>query len=304
MNTRQLQYILTLAEERSFTKAAKRLYVAQPSLSIYISKLEQELGHQLFDRSASPLRLTIAGEMYVEMAHRILEMEKQTQKALNDMSHTPHGHLMIAASAHRNRCIVSPHLKAFLDKYPHYNITLQDCSHPQMIKLLETGDADFCVMNMQQNQNKYHMEPLLEEEVLLAVSAGHPINRTVKILNSDGAYPTVDLAQFQDMTFLTVNEGNNLYQLTQDLCWESGFRPQKLVQCSSLDVCRDLTEDGVGVSLLQSSVISYRDYRSGLTCYRLVQAPQKIRIAAVWKKKQYLSIAAQDFIEIIQHSTR
>ena len=61
MNSRQLQYVVTLAEEKNFTKAAKRLIIAQPSLSQYISKLENELGHTLFDRTTTPLRLTVAG---------------------------------------------------------------------------------------------------------------------------------------------------------------------------------------------------------------------------------------------------
>ena len=86
MDFRQLQYIIQVAECGSITKAAAKLYITQPSLSNYISKLERELGVALFDRSVSPIRPTPAGEEYIKDAKRILYIQEQLEKKLSDLS--------------------------------------------------------------------------------------------------------------------------------------------------------------------------------------------------------------------------
>ena len=303
MNTKQLQYVVVLAEEQNFTKAAKRLFIAQPSLSQYISKLEQELGHTLFDRSTSPLRLTVAGELYVEMARRILDMEMQTEKCLNDMQEGQYGQLIVGAAPHRSRCILSRHIKGFLAKYPHYDVVLRECSYQQMMKSLDMGELDFCIVTAPINEGKYNVEVIMEEDILLAVPKAHPIHQQFSsFLRKDfSSYPIVDLSNFRDMIFLTVGKGNGMYELTYDLCWEAGFRPRKTIECGSFDVCRDLVEDGVGVSLLQSSIIEYNNNRNGIQCYRLLQSPPSRKVAAVYRKKGYLSNAAQDFIDMLKN---
>ena len=143
MNSRQLQYVVTLAEEKNFTKAAKRLIIAQPSLSQYISKLENELGHTLFDRTTTPLRLTVAGELYVEMARRILDMEAQTEKCFNDMQNNQYGRLIIGAAPHRSRCVLAGRIPRLLEKYPNYSIVLREYPYYQMMKSLDNGDIRF-----------------------------------------------------------------------------------------------------------------------------------------------------------------
>lgn len=303
MNSRQFQYVVTLAEEKNFTKAAKRLIIAQPSLSQYISKLENELGHTLFDRTTTPLRLTVAGELYVEMARRILDMEAQTEKCFNDMQNNQYGRLIIGAAPHRSRCVLAGRIPRLLEKYPNYSIVLREYPYYQMMKSLDNGDMDLCIATAPFDDVKYVVEEIMEEEILLAVPREHPVNQHLTILSEpDGnsPYAAVDIAEFRDMLFLTVNEGNGMYDITFDLCWEAGFRPRKTIECGSFDVCRDLVEAGVGVTLLLSSIAEYGDNQRGLQCYRLVQAPPPRKIAAIYRKKHYVPNAVQDLIEILK----
>lgn len=75
MDTRHLQYILTIAQKQNMTKAAEELYISQSSLSQYLAKLEQEIGVPLFERTRSRMLLTPAGELYVKAAQRVLSIE-------------------------------------------------------------------------------------------------------------------------------------------------------------------------------------------------------------------------------------
>ena len=87
MNIKQAQYILTIANEGSITAAAKKLYISQPSLSQMVRQVEKELGVALFDRTSLPLRLTYAGEKYLECAHTMIvandRLENQLQHPLS-----------------------------------------------------------------------------------------------------------------------------------------------------------------------------------------------------------------------------
>ena len=90
MDTRHLQYILTIAQKQNMTKAAEELFISQSSLSQYLAKLEQEIGVPLFERTRSKMLLTPAGELYVEAARQVLSIEKhlyENIRSLNNRSH-------------------------------------------------------------------------------------------------------------------------------------------------------------------------------------------------------------------------
>lgn len=91
-----------------------------------------------------------------------------------------------------------------------------------------------------------------------------------------------------------------MHDHTFDLCWEAGFRPRKTIECGNFDVCRDLAAEGMGATLLLSSIVEYGRNRDNIRCYRLVQAPPPRKVAAIYRKKHYISNAAQDFIEILK----
>lgn len=101
MDFRQLQYITTVAEYRNITKAADALFISQSALSHYIQKAEQELGIVLFDRSTTPISLTLAGQHYVETARRILLENEQLMKVFRDITHHMTGKLRIGTSRDR-----------------------------------------------------------------------------------------------------------------------------------------------------------------------------------------------------------
>ena len=86
MNTKELQYVIKIAEEQSISNAAKKLFISQSTLSHSLAKLEDGLGTPLFDRSTIPLKLTYAGELFVNTAHKMLNLEKELQQIIQDIA--------------------------------------------------------------------------------------------------------------------------------------------------------------------------------------------------------------------------
>jgi len=103
MDFHQLEYVMAIAEEKSFSKAAKKLYISQPSLSQYIMRLEEQIGIKIFDRTTNPLILTFAGEKYLEAAKNILILNNQLKRVLVDIADSKKGRLTIGIPVSRNR---------------------------------------------------------------------------------------------------------------------------------------------------------------------------------------------------------
>ena len=98
MNTKQLQYVLTLYQEGSFSRAADTLNITQPSLSQYIKKIEREIGLELFDRTNGDVRITDAGRVYIEAGKKILDIEHQMENSFTDLASYKTGSLIIGAA--------------------------------------------------------------------------------------------------------------------------------------------------------------------------------------------------------------
>lgn len=101
MNTKQFQYVLALAQEGSFSKAADTLNITQPSLSQYIKKIEKQIGLVLFDRTNGDVRLTDAGKVYIETGRKILDLEHRMENSFTDLSNYKTGSLIIGAAPYR-----------------------------------------------------------------------------------------------------------------------------------------------------------------------------------------------------------
>ena len=118
MNTKQLQYVQTLARIGSFSGAAAELGISQPSLSQYVKKIEQELGVELFRRTGNQLSLTAAGEVYLEAGRRMLDEEAQMNARLGDLKADRRGVLRIGAAPFRTSSLLPRAIAAFRERFP------------------------------------------------------------------------------------------------------------------------------------------------------------------------------------------
>jgi DNA-binding transcriptional LysR family regulator len=134
MTSQQIEYLLILAEERSFSKASQRLYVTQPSLSQFVKNLENELHTQLFDRSTSPIRLTPSGDAYVKAAKKIKSIEEELNNQIADLTNLQSGQLNIGTSPFRASCLLPKSIAEFHKKYPGVELHINE---NQMIDLEE-----------------------------------------------------------------------------------------------------------------------------------------------------------------------
>ena len=168
------KYAYTVYKKGSFTRAAKELYISQPSLSAAISRLESELGFRIFDRTTIPCSLTPEGRIYVESLEEIIEIEKNMLKAVKKISDFDHGKIIVGGSSYASYLILSEICGEFYKQYPKINLTLDIGnvgSSRVLMEKLENNEIDILLtyVNSANQYAKYVVEPLLEERLVIAM---------------------------------------------------------------------------------------------------------------------------------------
>jgi DNA-binding transcriptional LysR family regulator len=245
MQLHQLRYVVCVAEERRFTRAAARLHVAQPSVSSAISALEHELGAPLFHRSHHEVTLTRAGEVFLPWARQVLADCDAGVAAVRDLLGLRRGRLALGATPSLTTNLLPPILAGFLAEHPGLELTVHEAGSQDLVRRLEEGEIDLAVVILPVDRPWVETTALMDEELVLAVSADHPLagRRAIRIAELEG----VPLVMFKD--------GYDLRQATIEACRRAGFAPQLAMSGVEMDGALALATAGVAAAVVPESVI-------------------------------------------------
>ena len=170
MNFNTLRYVVAVAKERSFTKAAKSLYVSQPTLSQNIQALETQLGTPLFDRKSYPIMPTYAGKMYIEFAQQVLFSESQINRKINNTISNPRMRIRIGISPSKSALIMPELIYSILEEFPDCIISLEDGKDEHgLFAMLENNEIDVMIGSPVHNNVRYKSQFIANELLLLAI---------------------------------------------------------------------------------------------------------------------------------------
>lgn len=297
MDFRQLQYILKVAEERSFSRAAQKLFISQPSLSQYIQKIELELGVQLFDRSSTPLRLTFAGELYTETAKGILDLKDQLYQQIEDITNLKKGRVTIGLSPFRSTYIMPKILPSFYDKFPDIEVVLVEDTSSNLENLAMKGTTDLTLMTSPIQQDIFDFEPIISEEILVVIPSNHPVQKKVRHKTTNKSnYPVIQLKELHDEPFILLKKDQKLHKIATFLCEQVGFSPRIILESESIEAAHALVAAGMGITFVPDTLVSSNQTPS----HPLYCSVDKLRptrdLVLAYRKGRYLSVAAREFI--------
>lgn len=176
MNTKILEYIIAIAEEKSITQAAERFYLSQPVLSRHLKKIEEELGVPLFVRNSRQMSLTKAGILFVNNAQAILHLEQQLQKQLEDMRREQKNSLTILIDVPYLNYFHKTILPLFRQKYPDFSIQFSDTSAAAAPRLLTSRQADLALFpTTSPPDDRLDYLPLHSDELLAVFPPGYQV---------------------------------------------------------------------------------------------------------------------------------
>jgi len=245
MQLHQLRYVVCVAEERRFTRAAARLHVAQPSVSSAVAALEHELGAPLFHRAHNEVVLTGAGEVFVPWARQVLADCEAGVAAVRDLQGLRRGRLALGATPSLTTNLLPPVLVAFLGEHPGLQLSMHEAGSQDLVRRLEGGEIDLAVVILPVDEPWVETTALMEEELVLAVSAGHPL----------AARRTIRVAELEQVPLVMFKDGYDLRESTIDACRRAGFAPVLAMSGLEMDGALALATAGVAGAVVPESVI-------------------------------------------------
>jgi LysR family hydrogen peroxide-inducible transcriptional activator len=290
MELRQLLYAVTIADERSFSKAAEKLHLAQPSLSQQIAKLEKELDVILFERSTSSLRLTDAGERFYASAVAILDSVEQLKKEMQDIAELEKGWLTVGSLPITGAHLLPLVLPEFKQKYPGVQVRLIEEPTLVLEQLTARGKAEMSLLSLPIQDANLAWEPILEEEIYLAVPPEHPLSQRAE----------VDIGELKEESFIMLKKGQGFRNLATKWCAEAGFVPHVVFESSNIETVQSLVAAGMGIAFVPQMVT--RLAREGMRpAYIALRNPTPSRtLVMAYRRGRYRSRASQVFLETVQ----
>ncbi len=285
METHQLRYFLAVAQTGRFTSAARQCNVSQPSLSIQIAKLEEELGGPLFERTRRGGKLTARGETFLPRAKTILEEMESAREDAKALSGLSLGKVSLGCMPTTGAHLLPPILTAFRKAYPKIQIQLREESSPGLAQDLEQGEVELALVDDAGLRPSLERQVLLTEGLLLAFPARHPLAKR-KGLN---------LRQVAEEPFILMKPGHGFRQIILELFHKAGLEPKVVFESDGIETVQALAASGLGISLVPQMVANF----PGVAYVELSQ-PQAFRtLYLAWRKKAKLSPAAEALKKVI-----
>jgi len=248
MELRHLRYFVIAAEECHFTRAAKRLGIAQPPLSQQIHQLEDELGFRLFHRLPRGVTLTGAGESFLAGVRSVLDRLDVAIKDSREIAHGTSGtiHIGFTSSAAFNDFVPNI-ISKFRQLHPNVGTNLHEGTSMALLQMLRRGDLDAAFIRLASDEGMdLPYDPLIDEEMKLAVPMSH------RLAGSDQV-AMADLAAERFIMFPRAN-GRSLFEAITSSCRDAGYSPNIVQEAPQMATSISLVAAGVGLAFVPLSM--------------------------------------------------
>jgi len=286
----QLRYFVTVAERRHFTRAARDLRIAQPSVSRAIRVLEEELGTPLFHRMKGNVALTAAGEVLLPWARRVLADVDGASLEVRELADLRRGRLAVGATPSLTTTVLPPALTRFHQSFPAIDLVLHEAGSRDLVQELEQGVLDIALVILPLRHEVLETTPLLREELVVAVPHTHPF----------AARKTVSIGDLKGAPLVMFRDGYDLRAATLAACRRAGFEPSFALEGAEMDGVLRLAAAGLGVAVVPSLVI---DPAGPLRAVRLAE-PITRTIGFANRRDRRLSRAGREFVDTVRTLVR
>jgi LysR family hydrogen peroxide-inducible transcriptional activator len=276
MTLTELRYVVTLAQERHFGRAAERCHVSQPTLSVGVKKLEDDLGVIIFERSKSAVRLTPVGEGIVVQAQKVLEHAQGIRELAQVGKNQLVAPLRIGAIFTVGPYLF-PHLIPQLHRVaPQMPLYIEENFTHVLRDKLRNGELDAIIIALPFQEADVLTKTLYDEPFYVLMPADHPWT----------AKTSIDRAMLNDKSLLLLGEGHCFRDQVLEACpaVRKGEEQHTTVESSSLETIRHMVASGLGISVLPFSAVDSHHYAPGIIAVRPLSSPVPFRsIAIAWR---------------------
>ncbi|MDO4267573.1 MAG: LysR family transcriptional regulator [Eubacteriales bacterium] len=298
MEIRQFTYVDMVAQCGSFTKAAQKLFISQPALSNYISKVEEEMGVKLFDRSASRLVVTYAGEQYLKRAKSILGQLADMEREMRDITHHMKGNIKLGFPNERIIYMLPLILAPFKEQYPGITVEVVTGAGNRLVGDLRAGDIDFVFLPSWNTYRDIVQEEIAQEELLLVARKGY----LAEELFLDRERNIIDWRKASRLPAIVLKKGHAIRSSTDVLYRNAGVAPDIVFESHSNMLSCRLAAQGMGVAVVPE--ITLELLRGGIeaeVCH-LSEHPVTWSVNVLYRENAYVGEAERTLFRLAREA--
>ena len=298
MDLHELQYIITVAECQSVTKAARKLYISQPSLSYAISQVEKAAGMKLFDRNHQPITLTEAGRLYVKMARNILREQGELASRLADLKNSGSGQIHMGIPAERAGYMLPYVLPTFRKEYPDSEFIIKEAGTEDLMEMLLADKVNFIICPWNDEVPVTVVKDLIYDEPMQLIATKDGFQDDMFY---DKEKRILSLKKIAAFPFIGIKKRHSVTREVQKIFEKSQIEPHIILKLESSTAAAQLAAAGLGYTIVpgrcaRSLGPGYKAY-----CYRYDHYPLSLRVCVLYKDNTYLNKAERYLINLLKN---
>jgi LysR family transcriptional regulator, hydrogen peroxide-inducible genes activator len=288
MEFSQLRYVCAIADTGSFSRAAERCQVAQPSLSQQVLKLEEDLGAKLFDRLGRSVRLTEAGRAFLPHARSILHQMESARSSVADKYADVRGSVAAGAIPTIAPYLLPGYTAAFAKKYPEAKLRIVEATTPVLVESLRNLSIDLAILALPLRHKDLEVFPLRSEPLFAVLPQDHP--------RADAQ--SLSLRELRGASFVMLRDGHCFRDLSLAACTHARITPRIAFESNQFSSVLGMVAAGVGVSLVPEMAV---DRNAGCCFVRLSDARARRTIVAAVLRGRSFNRVQQAFLAEIRN---
>jgi len=259
-DTRKFHYFKVLSQELSVSKAAQKLFISQPSLSKFLSQLEEEIGERLFDRGASSMTLTPAGDHFLEYIRDASRLYEHYMRTVEDLTHGQSGELHIGIGPWRSSFLVNKVFPEFQKDYPRLRLMLYEEPNLKMRQMLAKKQIDIAISahsNLDfEGDVALPSTPVMKERLLIVLSKLHPLSTTLDLQRNSLSTPQkLDLRLLARRCLISGKPGQRINDDIRDIVQRYDLGPCEIIETINIDTAIALAAHNFGIAFVPESYL-------------------------------------------------
>lgn len=287
MEIRQLEYFQMTCRLNSISKAAEQLHVAQPSVSIAIQKLEEELGVQLFQRTQRQIALTSEGHIFLQRVNTILTQIDDSINEMKDLQLHPKASIKIGIPPMIGVFLFPEIFAQFRKQCPHIELSAVEGGSLSIQNLVEQNRIDIGIITQSKSSPLLKTLPITTGQIHVCLPPHHPLS----------SLPSISFDQLHDQPFILLKEDTYNRKVVIEECKKHHFTPNIVFSSSQIETIISLVELDIGISFLFDTIA--KKYPTIHSCP--LSEPLDFQIVLAWNPNKYLTNAAKAFIDFMTH---
>ncbi len=303
------KYVYAVYKEQSFTRAAKSLFISQPSLSAAIKNIENEVGAPLFERYGGKVKLTEIGMEYIFAAEQIMSAENDFKRKVNDIYSLDMGSITVGGTNYLSSYVLPKIITGFSSLHPKVEVNLVEANSQSLGAMIKDEQIDIVIDSFDGISELYEGYPLVQEQIFLCVPSTLAVNQAFKdyrvtpeIVRGGRdrikSIPFIPIECFKDENFILLKNGNDMHYRAMKIFNNCGITPKVLFSVDQLNISYALAESGMGLCFVTDTLVKYGGIHGNVSFYNVGEEHCSRTLYIAYKRGRYCTRAMKEFIAI------